>query len=93
MAEVLLDGKPELDDRLLYERGVVIWHTSEEGGGPDVGISVGLGDGSMLYAGDLPDPAGHGLKLYMRKDSVLIASHIDPEAGRDLIERLGVILR
>ncbi len=38
--------------------GRVGWHTSEEGGGPDVGISVGLGSGSSLFIGDLLDRDG-----------------------------------
>lgn len=36
--------------------GQVTWHSSEEGGGPDVGIEVNLGGGSVLYVGEM---AGH----------------------------------
>lgn len=43
--------KPE--DRAA--RGAVVWHCSEEEGGPDVGMSLGLGDGRALYMGELAD--------------------------------------
>ena len=29
------------------ERGMIGWHCSEEDGGPDVGISLGLGGGAL----------------------------------------------
>ena len=37
-------------DRLAEDTlGHVIWHSSEEDGAPDVGLSLGLGDGRLLY--------------------------------------------
>lgn len=38
-----------------YERGSVLWHCSEEDGGPDVGIQVGLGGGWAIYMGEMPN--------------------------------------
>jgi hypothetical protein len=33
--------------------GHVVWHSSEEGAGPDVGISIGLGGGKSLWVGEI----------------------------------------
>lgn len=33
--------------------GAVTWHLSDEDCGPDVGISIGLGDGCMLWIGEI----------------------------------------
>lgn len=33
--------------------GGITWHSSEEDGGPDVGISVFLGGGKRLYCGEI----------------------------------------
>lgn len=35
------------------EPGVVTWECTEEDGGPDVGICIGLGNGRLLHAGDI----------------------------------------
>lgn len=35
--------------------GQIGWHTSEPDGGPDVGIDIGMPDGSRLYIGELSD--------------------------------------
>lgn len=37
----------------LSQLARVTWHTSEEGGGPDVGISIGLGKGRALWVGEI----------------------------------------
>lgn len=55
------DSTPEQaapDEAEMYRAGTIAWHTSDEDcGGPDVGISFGLG-GAMLYAGEVPHPDG-----------------------------------
>ena len=37
------------------EVGQVQWHSSEEDGGPDVGVAVGLPGGLILWAGEISD--------------------------------------
>jgi hypothetical protein len=81
----------------MYRLGEVVWHVSEEGGLPDVGISVGLGD-AMLYAGEVP---GAGvprcLVIYPMTGERQLVAHLVPDGdddpARDLIERLGQLLR
>lgn len=77
-----------LDDNSpdFYERGRLVAHSSDESGMPDCGISVGLGYGQMLYAGDLPKPFSTGLKLYTQDTSILIADRVDYDVARALIE-------
>ncbi len=79
------------DGETMYEAGVVAWHSSDEdGGGPDVGISVGLG-GMMLYAGEAPGLKGPwSLVLYPTSgDRIVIAETVEQEAARDMIDMLG----
>lgn len=79
----------------IYERGRVTWFSSEDEGGPDVGIAVGLGSKMALYAGDLPNPNSHGFKLYSENEdfpSVIIADGIDPEGSRTLMDALAFVL-
>lgn len=33
--------------------GQVTWHSSDEESGPDIGISIDLGDGVILYVGEI----------------------------------------
>jgi len=37
----------------LLEPGQQRWHSSEEDGGPDVGIEIGMPDGSTLWVGEI----------------------------------------
>ena len=37
------------------EFGRVTWLSSEEDGGPDVGVVLGLGEGRSLFIGELPN--------------------------------------
>jgi hypothetical protein len=76
------------------ERGVVTWHSSDEDSGPDVGLSIGLGDGKLLWVGEVPDRDGWCLAIYHplckggRED---LASFHDAESARaffDEMERL-----
>lgn len=45
------------------ERGAVTWHSSDEDSGPDVGLSMGLGDGKLLWVGEVPDRNGWCLAI------------------------------
>lgn len=81
------------DIDLLMQRGNVAWHSSDEDGGPDVGISVGLG-AEMIYAGEVPGMTGPwSLVIYTGKDRRDIAQTVDQEAARDLIEKIGGIAK
>lgn len=81
----------QIDERSprLYERGLVVAHSSTDDGMPDVGMSVGLGNNMMLYAGDLPNPLSTGLAIYTDKDRFLIANDVDFQDARILIEMVG----
>lgn len=35
------------------KRGDVVWHTSEEGGGPDVGIHIRIGGDVTMWCGEI----------------------------------------
>lgn len=85
------------DDTRLYERGNVVWHSSDGESGPDCGISVGLDGQRMLYAGELPgrNRFGWGLKVYgLREgDTFEIAKQVvDNDEARVFIEMLGRLL-
>ena len=90
------DGQVTLssDSPQLYERGRLVAHSSDESGIADVGLSIGLGNGWMLFLGDcFPGSidSGWGLKLYGQTESHLIAEGIEgekAEAARDMIERI-----
>jgi hypothetical protein len=72
-----------------YERGRIVAHTSDDSGIADVGLSVGLGGGFMLYAGDMPgDTMGWGLALFGQHEKQDVARNIDGEAAREMIERI-----
>lgn len=84
------------------ERGNVVWHCSEEDAAtPDVGMTLGLGGGKMLWAGEisaalharggpeaaaLGDDGGWWLVLYPGQQ--ILARCICAETGRELIETL-----
>lgn len=67
--------------------GQVQWHSSEEDGGPDVGILVGLGDGKALWLGEIADGHGlgaMGLAIYQGMDAQYLP--LDYEGVRDVLE-------
>lgn len=87
--------------------GLVTWHCSEPEGGPDVGLSLGLGNGRILWAGEIgsrshreggPEIAALGpdigwwLVLY-DPDSVPIGRLASAEAARALIDALEAALK
>jgi hypothetical protein len=76
----------DCDDR-LYQRGLIVAHSSDESGIADVGTSVGLGD-AMLYAGEVPDIASTALVIYPnnpQSDRVVVAESVDYEAAQDMM--------
>lgn len=85
-------GTKEQKDE-MFRLGSVLWHTSDpEGGGPDVGISVGTGD-CCIYAGEVPGlKGGWSLVIYTPSGRENIAETVNREQARDFIERLGRLL-
>ena len=79
----------------IYERGLVVWHSSDEdGSGPDVGISVGLGD-VAIYAGEVPGQPGPWSLCIYRKNGPRadLAGTVSGEDAVYLIERIGIAVR
>ncbi len=54
--------------------GYVVWHSSEEDGGPDVGLTIGLGGGKMLWAGERSGREGDGIGLLVYGDKSIDAN-------------------
>jgi len=75
--------------KTMVQPGFVVWHSSEEVGGPDVGITVGLGDGKMLWIGERSgrEADGMGLMVYSDKAIDANASVGEYDEIRDLIEQ------
>ena len=87
------------------ERGRVTWHCSDEGRGPDVGLSLGLG-GSLIWAGEiskaawseseedvaaLGDDSGWWLLIY-EPESRVLGKFVDAEAARYFIDRMAAVI-
>lgn len=87
------------------ERGFITWHCSEEDGGPDVGIELGLGGGRTLYAGELADATiaesgidpeqgrGWWLAVHKRGGFEIIGSVADSLTAQEFLEELSAMLR
>lgn len=87
-----------------YDAGSVLWHSSEEDGGPDVGIQVGLGSGFSLYLGEVSNatlrehgvppeyPDGWWMVLYGPSDEWIIGAVPDQYVARDAIEHIAVLI-
>lgn len=90
---------PEPED--FATLGHVIWHQSEKGGGPDVGLSIGLGDGATLWVGEisdvqhaeggpeaaaLGDDFGWWAMLY--PDAALVAKFVNAEIARAFFDKI-----
>lgn len=84
------------------ERGKITRHCSDPNGGPDVGLSLGLGDNRLLWVGEVGEPAWSGAALGSATGWRLIL--YEPEMGRVLglidrdraqlfIERLAATIR
>ncbi len=44
-------------DETEVPMGQVVWHSSDEDGGPDVGVSLRIADGVDLWVGEITDQA------------------------------------
>lgn len=82
-------------EKEMYERGRVVAHSSDESGIPDVGLSVGLGNGQMLYVGDVPGVPAVGVKIYGtgNKATRTIGHLSDFDRAKELVELIGASLR
>jgi len=100
MADVL--SYAEIEARQA-DFGQVTWHSSEEDGGPDVGLTVGLGNGVYLWAGEMSNQLhaeedcgrlsssdGWWLILYGPgpRDSRIIGKCLDEDAARSLTDAM-----
>ena len=99
---------PNADDALdAAPVGSVIWHCSYEDSGPDVGISLKLGDNRMLWCGeitsrryreqpecaDLGGECGWWIIFYDGPISRVIAKCCDADAAKDAFEIVGWLIR
>ena len=73
----------------MYEKGSYVWHSSD-GDGPDVGVSLGIGNGRMIYVGEIPGAGGCALKIYGQSDAetYTISDNINREEGDRFIDLL-----
>lgn len=80
------------NDKRMYQHGMSVAHSSDDGGCPDVGSSIGLGGGAMLYLGEVPKKPGWSLCIY-RTDgpTIHIADGIDGGLACDALEGLEFI--
>lgn len=96
-------------DREDTSIGGLTWHSSEEDGGPDVGISVYLGPDDRLWAGEISrrtfeewdgdlnfdDDAGWFLVRYVGKERKIIAKFGDEgqHEAKEFIEQIAAWVR
>lgn len=89
---------------VVAEPGGVVWACSDEDGGPDVGIWLGLGGGKVLYVGEItedvynqgrPDvvEVGDSGGWWMTLDGIPLAKFACRYAAADFIETLSAKLR
>lgn len=83
------------------ERGRVVWHCSDDDGGPDVGLSIGLGNGRSLWVGEITHDAyengdadarslgnENGWWLMVYPDRMPLAKFANVEAAREFFDEL-----
>lgn len=94
-------AEPSASEGMGYDAGSVVWHSSDEEGGPDVGIQLGLGSGFSLYFGELPTqtleehdidlktyPDGWWAVLYGPKDQWIFGAVPDHYRAQEVIEHI-----
>jgi len=88
------------------EFGRVTWHSSEEDGGPDVGLMLGLGDGRAMWVGEISRHAHEeggeavaalgsdgGWWLMTYPGPQALAKFADAEAAREFFEQIAAAMR
>jgi hypothetical protein len=106
MTQALSDENRALVERGPgYDAGSVVWHCSEEDGGPDVGLQIGLGGGFSLYFGEMPNatledhaietrsPSGWWIVLYGPADTWIIGTVADVYRARDAADEIAALVR
>jgi hypothetical protein len=84
--------------------GTLAWHCSDKDSGPDVGVSIKLGDNEVLWLGEITrklhaeagcpgDDLGWWIIYYNGPASTPIAKCFDEEAARDLFDRLALAIK
>lgn len=97
-----------VDDELdRTKRGLLMWHCSEEDGGPDVGRSIGLGDGMSIWFGEisnslhaeagedaseLGDSSGTWIILFSPDDAKVIGKAVDGYIGEDFLTAIAAAI-
>ena len=96
-------AEPEFDPIDQADVGSLIWHSSCEDSGPDVGISIKLGDSKMLWCGEITNKlhdsldgacggvGGWWLILYDGDESRVIAKCHDEDAAQDAFALIATI--
>lgn len=76
----------EATQKEMCERGRLVAHTTDEGSGsPDVGLSLGLGSNTAIYAGEIYG-ANRSLVIYQGDRQTIVSSEIDFDHAKDLLE-------
>jgi hypothetical protein len=97
----------EIQDREDTTFGGITWACSEEDGGPDVGISVFIGDNDRLWCGEISrntfeqccgslyfaSDGGWFIMRYAPDGPKLIAKCADPDEARELIEQIALWMK
>lgn len=98
----------ELDYDDMTQRGLLVSHCSDpDGGSADVGVSLGLGDNRMLWAGEisstkhaetdgaaeLASDDGWWLILYSHDQGEGLAKFCSAEAAQSFMDQLGAVVR
>lgn len=87
-------------DEETAELGRNIWHSTEEGGGPDVGMSIGMGGSQYLWIGEITDDVWNELDdeqkaqtggrnsgwWLMTADRIPLAHFVDALSGQEFAE-------
>ena len=97
-----------MNDEDESKLGHVIWHSTDEDSGPDVGISIGMGDGKSLWIGEITDHrwqeldeeqktatgnTGNGWWMMVYPDCVPIARFVDAESARQFADRVEELIK
>ncbi|MBU2233140.1 MAG: Lar family restriction alleviation protein [Alphaproteobacteria bacterium] len=73
--------------------GKVTWHSTEEEGGPDVGLELNLGDGTSLWLGEGDKATGWQFSTVTPYGIIPVADVIDHDQARALFDRIAAALQ
>ena len=83
----------DVSQKEMCVRGRLVAHTSEEDSGcPDVGMSLGLGDNTIIYVGELYGTT-RSIVIYQGDRETIVSSEIDFDNAKDLLELLAGVLK